>query len=508
MKCSFTRLGIEPETHPTLIVNLSKIQVHAPPKLSALALFAVAACFALTPTARVHAAARPNVLVILTDDQGWSDIGYNNPGKVHTPNLDRLAAGGAKFENHYVMPQCTPTRVALFTGRYPSRFGRAPLQATNETCFPPGTPTLATLLKSSGYETFLSGKWHMGSAPEDGPNRHGFDYSYGSIAGAVGMYQHTYREGGASATWHRNQTIIPGYENGRHATDLVAAEAIRVIREERDQPFLIYLAFHAPHTPLDERGRFTERPTQLDPQNPNRWLNEDQIDWFNDPQGIIQKEPDPEKRLFLAAVNHLDHAIGEVIKALDETNQRGNTLILFSSDNGPQGSWPGKAYPDDLKLTDFNQPHSMRGMKCDVWEGGIRVPGFAHWPGHIKPQTITEPVHIIDWLPTLTKLVERPGEEKTAFDGVDLSPLLFETGKLPQRDLYWIWHPKTSRWALRSGDWKIVRYSTVEPKHAADWQLFNLKADPRESHNIANSHPDILGQLHAKFLTHRAMDMK
>jgi arylsulfatase A-like enzyme len=452
-------------------------------------------------------AAGPNVLVILTDDQGWADIGYNNPGKVHTPNLDRLAAEGARFENHYVMPQCTPTRVALFTGRYPGRFGKAPLQATNARCFSSGTPTLATLLKSAGYETFLSGKWHMGSADGDGPNHHGFDYSYGSIAGAVGMYDHTYRKGKGNETWHRNQTIIPGYENGRHATDLVAEDAIRLIRQKRDQPFFIYLAFHAPHTPLDERGRFTDRPTQLDPTNPNRWLNEDQIEWFHDPQGIIQRESDPEKRLLLAALNHLDHAIGQVINTLDETKQRDDTLILYSSDNGPQGSWPGGAYPDDLKLTDYSQPIPMRGMKCDVWEGGIRVPGFANWPKRIKPQTISEPVHIIDWLPTLAAVAGLPFGDDFRPDGVDLSPVLFSAGKLPQRDLYWIWNSKPNRWALRFENWKIVRYSSAEPKHATEWQLFNLKDDPEERKDIAAAHPEILAQLHQRFLKQRSLDM-
>ncbi len=140
----------------------------------------------------------------------------------------------------------------------------------------------------------------------------------------------------------------------------------------------MYLAFHAVHTSLDERGEFVDQPTKLDPNNPNRWVNEDKIKWFNDPAGKIQAESDPEKRLLLAAAYHLDHAIGEVVKALETSGQRGNTLILFSSDNGPQGSWGGNAYPDDLKLTDFNQPLPMRGKKCDVWEGGIHVPAFAN----------------------------------------------------------------------------------------------------------------------------------
>ena len=144
----------------------------------------------------------------------------------------------------------------------------------------------------------------------------------------------------------------------------------------------------------------------MDPNNPNRWQNEDKIPWFNDPLGKIQKEKDPGKRLFLAALHHLDHAIGRVTQALKDQKTLENTLILFSSDNGPQVNWPGNAYPNDLKLTNFNQPLPMRGKKQDVYEGGIKVPGFAHWPDKIKPGKVKNPMHIVDWLPT--NLVAEP----------------------------------------------------------------------------------------------------
>ena len=242
-------------------------------------------CLCLISGLGVRAAEKPNIICIITDDQGWADIGYNNPDKVYTPNLDKLASEGAVLENHYVMPQCTPTRVAMFTGRYPGRFGRTPLKAANDKCFPVGTPTVARMLKEAGYKTHLMGKWHMGSDPENGPNHHGFDYSYGSLAGAVGMYDHRYREGKWYEAWHRNHKIIPGYENGRHATDLIAEDAIRIIGQDHKKPYFMMLTFHAPHTPLDERGEFVDTPTQLDPENPQRWLNEDKIRWFNDPDG-------------------------------------------------------------------------------------------------------------------------------------------------------------------------------------------------------------------------------
>jgi arylsulfatase A-like enzyme len=450
---------------------------------------------------------KPNVIVIISDDQGWADIGYNNP-KVYTPNLDKLAANGATFTSHYVMPQCTPTRVAVMTGRYPGRFGPHALQASNAPAFPLGTPTLASMFRQCGYETFLCGKWHLGSSPEHGPNLFGFDESYGSMTGAVGMYDHRYRKGKYEENWHRNHKLIKGHDNGVHATDLVAREAVNFIERKREKPFFLYLAFHAVHTPLDERGQFVDQPTQLDPENPNRWLNEDRIKWFNDPEGKIQREPDPEKRLLLAVAYHLDHAIGEVVKSLERSGQRENTLILFSSDNGPQGSWGGKAYPDDLKLTDFNQPLPMKGKKLDVWEGGIHVPAFANWPGRIASKKIADPVHIIDWFPTLAGLLDYQPREPISWDGVDLSRVIFADGSLKKRDLYWIWNKRTNRWALRYGEWKIVKYGNQEPQDSKAWQLFNIKNDPKEQNNVADKHPEIVSDLHQRFLKQRSKDRK
>ena len=450
---------------------------------------------------------QPNVIILLSDDQGWADIGYNNP-KVYTPHLDKLAANGATFVNHYVMPQCTPSRVALLTGRYPGRFGPHVLQATNEPAFPIGTPTIASMFQASGYETFLCGKWHLGSSPEHGPNHFGFDHSYGSFTGAVGMYDHHYRTGEFYEAWHRDHKPIDGSDNGVHATDLVMQEAVRFIERKREQPFFLYLPFNAVHTPLDERGEFVDQPTQLDPQKPDRWRNEDKIQWFNDPDGKIQSEPDPEKRLLLAAAYHLDHAIGEIVAAFERTGQRQNTLILFSSDNGPQVNWPGNAYPDDLLLTDFNQPLPMRGIKSDVWEGGIHVPAFANWPGKIAPKKIADRVHIIDWFPTLANLLDYQPQTPIPWDGVDISGIVFADGSLQKRDLYWIWNRQTNRWALRFEDWKIVKYGQGEPASADVWQLFNVKDDPKEQHDIAAQHPVIVTAMHERFLVQRSKDLK
>jgi arylsulfatase A-like enzyme len=468
-------------------------------------------CFAVfTPAEAKLRSEKPNVIIILTDDQGWADIGYNNP-RVHTPNLDKLAYEGAMLKSHYVMPQCTPTRVALFTGRYPGRFGRTALQAANEKCFPIGTPTLATMFKTAGYQTYLCGKWHMGSKPEDGPNYHGFDQSYGSLTGAVGMYDHRYHAEADTPydpTWHRNHKIIPGYENGIHVTDLTSSEAVRFIKKERSQPFFLYVAFHAPHTPLDERGKFVGIPTQPDPDNPKRWLNEDKIKWFNDPAGKIQSEPERDKRLLLATVYHLDKAVGDIIKELEKTGQRDNTVILFSSDNGPWVNNSGGGYPDNYPLKNYSQPDNLRGKKLDVYEGGIHVAGFVNWPGKIAPKKIDQYVHIVDWFPTLASMIGYTPQKAIPWDGVDISKVLRDNTELPKRELYWIWNSMVNRRALRYGDWKIVKYGTTEPETANEWQLFNLKVDPNERNDVASKFPEQLEELHWMFVMQRQKDVK
>ena len=464
----------------------------------------IAGCQALVLVDLAAAELRPNVVMIVTDDQGWADIGYNNPARAYTPHLDALAASGARLDQHYVMPQCTPTRVACLTGRLPSRFGGHALAASNEPAFPLGTPTMATMLQQAGYKTFLCGKWHLGSTPEHGPLQFGFDHAYGSLTGAVGMYDHRYRKGPFEFTWHRDGNLIAGSENGRHATDLIADEAVRIIENDHAAPFFLFLPFHAPHTPLDERGRFTGQPTQLDPARPNRWLHEDEIEWFNDPEGRIQSEADPERRLLLAAVHHVDHAIGRVVDALERKAIRESTLVLFSSDNGPQINWPGNAYPDDLKLTDFNQPLPLRGHKCDVWEGGILVPGIISWPGRIPSRRINAPVHIVDWIPTVAEAVNV--EPPTEQDGLSLWQLLENDAPLPDRSFYWTWRSPINRRAIRRGDWKMVHYGKDPPRTAEDWKLFNLQADPREQHDRASQQPAKAAALHQAFLKQASRD--
>ena len=273
---------------------------------------------------------RPNILIIVADDLGWADVGYHK-APFPTPTIDGLCQAGVELDQHYVSPQCTPTRVALLTGRYPSRFGNA--APSNDRVLPWGTVTLADMLGERGYRTAISGKWHLGSKPEYGPCQFGFDRSYGSLAGGVGPYNHLYK--GGLKVWHRDDKLI---EEEGHVTDLIAEEAVKVIGEPGEKPFFLYLAFTAVHDPFDEPEKYLELVKHL-------------------PKGRQQ---------YAASAVHMDEAIGTVVTALKENGQYDNTLIIFSSDNGPVPESGGNS-------------GGLRGNKRNDFEGGIRVPFIVKW---------------------------------------------------------------------------------------------------------------------------------
>ena len=422
-------------------------------------------------------AGQPNILFLVSDDQGWNDVGYHNP-KMRTPNIDSLVKTGVELDCHYVQPQCTPTRVALMTGRYPSRFGLHCCEASNQQAFPQGTLTMASMLKSSGYETGMSGKWHLGSKPEWGPNHYGFDYSHGSLAGAVGMYDHRYRLNSPFAvTWHRNEKIT---EEEGHVTDLTTGEVVKWIEKHAssNKPWFFYVPFHAVHTPLVEREQ--------------RW---------HDMNSHIKNT---DRRLYAAAVSHMDYAIGKMVTALDRTNQREETLIVFTSDNGAQTRHGGNAYPPpDPKVINFSSNKPLRGIKTETYEGGYRVPACVNWPAKLEPRRVTAPMHIVDWMPTLANLVNFENEEDPAWDGLNVWPLL--AGDLEQaedRTIYIVWGTRRQREALRHGDWKIVR------NRGNNWELYNLAKDPYEKHNLKKEKPGVFKRLMELYRTERAKDPK
>ncbi|MBN1419545.1 MAG: sulfatase-like hydrolase/transferase [Planctomycetes bacterium] len=405
-----------------------------------------------SPRAPAAPAARPNIVFILADDLGWADAGYHG-SSIRTPRIDRLAREGIRFDRHYVLPTCTPTRVGLMTGRYPSRYGV--LSPAYGQIFDDDTVTLAAALRAGGYETCISGKWHMGSPPDCVPLKYGFESSYGYFHGQIDPYTHRYKTGERS--WHRNDEFLD--EEG-HATDLIAAEAVRVIEARRERPLFLYVAFSVPHYPLRE---------------PEPWLA---------PYRESVKEAS--RRRYAASVSHMDDAIGRIVDALDRTRIRKDTIIIFSSDNGGQRSWHSKTeyggrYADEPHdVLGDNRP--LRGWKGDVYEGGIRVPAFVNWPGVLSPGTIAAAVHVVDWMPTLCRLTGCRPERDLSWDGRDIWPLIAgEGGEAAPRTLYW----KTpGEAAVRQGDWKLIA-----DKGRKRFQLFDLASDPYEKRDRAEDEP-------------------
>jgi len=413
--------------------------------------FKVAKCKSL----QVHQ--KPNILVIIPDDMGWRDVGYHG-SEIKTPNIDKLAESGLRFNQHYVMPTCTPTRVSLMTGKYPSRYGITGPDYGEVIDL--GDPTLASVLKENGYFTAIAGKWHMGSPPYT-PLKYGFQSSYGYFDGQIDPYTHEYKKETALTdrrSWHRNDEYLD--EEG-HVTDLLTTEAIRIIEEKREKPFFLYLAHHVPHYPLDE---------------PDVWMSVyDNEDMF------------PSRTLFAASVTHMDDAIGQIIDALERTGQRENTLILFTSDNGGQFSWNSDT---EYHGNYADKPHNvlgnnypLRGWKGDLYEGGIRVPAFVNWPGRLKPGEIDFPVHISDWLPTLCEVTETELPPNQMLDGKSIWPILTGEQKVPnEKPVYW---KIRSHYAVRDGNWKLILN-----RNTNEVELYNLKNDFRETRDLSEINPE------------------
>jgi arylsulfatase A-like enzyme len=436
---------------------------------------------------------RPNVIVIISDDQGWADVGYHNP-EMRTPNLDRLAREGVELNHHYVQPQCTPTRVALMTGRYPSRFGSHCTQASPEHAYPFETLTLGKMFQSMDYDTALIGKWHMGSRLEWGPNHHGFNYSYGCMDGAVSPITHRYRKNAQS--WHRNGEFI---EEEGHATDLIAREASQWIARKHDgKPFYLYLAFTAVHTPLVEEKRWLDANAHI---------------------------ADPDRRLFAASATHMDAAIGEVLAALDAHQRRENTLIIFTSDNGGiHKAYKGNNYPepDPSLAAGFSSNAPLRGGKGDMLEGGMRVPALVSWPTKLKPRKVEAPLHVVDWMPTLAAITgykPAAGADDPKWDGQNVFSLLEDpAASASPREFYWVWGAGRFWEGLRHGDWKIIRDNRPPKGKAAreaaasgapaagTWMLFNVADDPLEKTDHAAAKPEMVAELAKRFEAHKAKD--
>ena len=415
---------------------------------------------------------KPDMVFIMADDLGWADVAFH-AGNVPTPNLDKLRREGVELTQHYVAPVCSPTRAGLMTGRCWSRFGVT--TPTNVRALPWETVTLPRALKAAGYNTCLTGKWHLGSRPDQGPNHFGFDHSYGSLAGGVSPWNHRYKQGPFTVTWHRNEKLI---EEEGHVTDLIAAEATKWIETQGDAPFFLYVPFTAVHLPLKEPAAWVERA----------------------PAGINGDVA----RHYAASVMHLDDAVGRILTALDKKGRRENTLVVFTSDNGGSTAENNDLkYPDDNcpngKLTGNNKP--LRGQKGNVYEGGTRVPTLLSWPAKLKPGTYPGVAQITDWMPTLCSLAEATPTQDLKWDGINLWPQLSGNVPVKPRTIYTA-GPGFIALAVRDGDWKLIVLQKSQAKQGETpanetTELYNLATDPHEANNLATMLPEKVASLRA-----------
>lgn len=402
---------------------------------------------------------RPNVLAIVADNLGYGDVGYYG-AEIRTPNLDRLAATGARLDQFYVYPMCSPTRAAFVSGRAPSRYGiLGAIGHRSRQALPPETVTIADALAAQGYETAISGKWHLGLRPEVGPLKYGFQSSYGFLHGQLEKYSHRYKNGDRS--WHRNDEFID--EEG-HSLDLITTEALRFLEESREAPFFLYVPFGAPHPPLQEEAKWVEPYAD----------------------SIAEKS----RREYAAAVTHMDDAIGQLLQKLEETGQRERTLVVFFSDNGaikkldrrPQ-DYRGRFGP--YPQLGSNGPY--RGWIGELYDGCLHTPAVVHWPGVVEPRVVKEVTCVLDWFPTLLGRAGGTVDAEWNLEGRDIWPLLSGEGSVAAPTLYW----KTSLGkAVREGNWKLVDMPRLEST-----ELFRMDVDPYEAKNVAEEFPERVERL-------------
>jgi arylsulfatase A-like enzyme len=415
------------------------------------------------PAAAQTAAPRPHIVYIMSDDQGWKDVGFHG-ADIKTPNIDQLAQGGAQLEQFYAQPMCTPSRAALMTGRYPHRYG---LQTA--VILSAGTYGLATdewllpqALKEAGYRTAIVGKWHLGHADRQyWPRQRGFDYQYGPLLGEIDYFTHSAH---GTRDWFRNNQ--PVKEQG-YVTQLLGQDAARLVeRHDPQTPLFLYLAFTAPHAPY---------------QAPQAYLDQ------------YKHIADPNRRAYAAMITAMDDQVGKLLKALERRGMRDNTLIVFQSDNGGPRSAQATGEVDTSQGTIPADNGPYRDGKTMLYEGGTRVVALANWPGRIKPGSVVDqPIHMVDMYPTLAGLAGAPLGKNKPLDGMDVWPTLSEGKPSPREEV--IYDIEPFRTAVRKGDWKLV-WRTVLPSKV---ELFNLAQDPAETINLSEQNPQKVMELHQR----------
>lgn len=403
-------------------------------------------------------APRPNILFFLCDDLGYGDLGcYGHPA-IKTPNLDRLASEGVRLTDYYApSPVCSPSRAGLMTGRDPNRLGiRDWIPQGSGIYLKTDEVTIPKLLKRAGYRTALIGKWHLLSkfnGQEPTPGDHGFDYWFATQNNAAPTHQ--------NPTNFVRMGKAVGPLTGNSST-ILADEAIRFMRETKDGPFAAFVTFHAPHEQIAVPEEWAARYPGVD---------------------------DPNRAIYYGSVSLVDHEVGRVLKALEELGLRDNTLVVFTSDNGPETL---KRYPAGVHS--YGSPGPLRGMKLHVTDGGIRVPAILRWPGHVRPGQVSgEPVTGLDFLPTFCELAGVAAPADRPLDGASVTALFDGQPARRTRPLYWQYDVAISEpWhvAVRDGEWKLLATPKLDR-----FALYNLARDRAEAADLASSEPERVRKL-------------
>ena len=410
-------------------------------------------------TTRTAKDPRPNVVLILADDLGYGDIGCYGCPDTRTPNIDRIAAEGVRFTSFYSNgPECTPTRTALLTGRYQHRVGGLEcaigtgnvgryddairLREAHDLGLPASETSIARMLKSAGYATGVCGKWHLGYEPKFFPSHHGFDYWFGPVGGATDYFHHC--ESTGQPALYRNGEIV---NRDGYLTDLITKESVGFIRRNARHPFFLYVAYTAPHTPY--LGPNDRRPAFVPEADYNKGSRD----------------------TYVAMVERMDEGVGAILGALRDNDLAGSTLVIVMSDNG---------------ATNMGRNAPFSGNKGNVFEGGIRVPCVARWPGVLSSGTTSpQPCMTMDFSQSIVRVAG--AETPRPFDGIDVLRLTEAGGAVQSRTLFWrARRGESTRKAVRDG---TMKYIALNDSGKVQEYLFDLDTDPQEKNNLLAGQP-------------------
>ncbi len=468
---------------------------------------------------------RPNVVLIMCDDMGYSDIGCYG-GEIRTPNIDRLAAEGLRFTQFYNCAKCTTTRASVVTGLHPRR-GKGGLLRQDMV-------TIGEVLRSAGYQTALSGKWHLGRSETTHPFHRGFDEYYGLLDGCCNFFDPVRPDppykGGRVRSFGHNDELIKEFPEDYYTTDAFSDHAAATIGRfaKTGKPFFVHVCYTAPHYPLHAKpediakyqGKYLAGWDELRRRRHRRQIDLGLIDpnWKlpgrDEGTGSWDDEKNKEYEdlrmaVYAAMIDSMDQGIGRILEAIEETGSAENTLVLFLSDNGgcaenPGGTVTGRPVGPKEYYVAVGRPWAyaqntpFRRYKAWVHEGGIATPLIARWPKVIKPDTLTDQVgHIIDFMPTCVELAEArypaqfDGHKIIPVEGKSLLPIFEGKIRRPHETLYWEW---AGNRAVRQGDWKLVW-----DKSPRRWELYDLKADRTETNDLAGQYPDRVKEMSEKW---------